>query len=397
MRNGRMRVVSRVLPLVAAVAIGGWGGWFSVSEWMMPVPPQFADWKAGREDRGAEGAKCCAEKSAHGGTRIAVSRRSESGGLPRKHQWIAEAKVGPYRHQAVRVAGVDEDGSPRVVRIGMDDVRRGFAAAVMNSRRRGVKAPLDERWARLVDHSSHGGGGDGSKDDLPPGVFPGDVYLSGIPMINQGQSAYCAVASAARVLQNYGIDMTMEDMADLAGTSETCGTNPRRWADALGRVANSHGLELKTVAEVTETEHSLQQLLYDYNQTARDMGYEELYTWDYANAFVSNYAKFDLDREYAVQREVMLSNGRACDAFEKNVTERIDESDPLFWTVTLGNVPEKGVREGEFGSHMRLIIGYNEERGEILYSDSWGEGHELKRMDGQDALSITRGMYYLAD
>lgn len=42
-------------------------------------------------------------------------------------------------------------------------------------------------------------------------------------------------------------------------------------------------------------------------------------------------------------------------------------------------------------------IGYNEDRGEVLYSDSWGEGHELKRMDGLDALSITTGMYYLTD
>ena len=46
---------------------------------------------------------------------------------------------------------------------------------------------------------------------------------------------------------------------------------------------------------------------------------------------------------------------------------------------------------------MRLIVGYNEVRGEVIYSDSWGEGHAHKRMDAQDALSITTGMYYLAD
>ena len=80
-----------------------------------------------------------------------------------------------------------------------------------------------------------------------------------------------------------------------------------------------------------------------------------------------------------------------------DITERIDESDPLFWSVRLGDVPEKGVVQGKHGEHMRIIIGYNEDRGEILYSDSWGEGHELKRMDGQDALSITTGMYYLAE
>ena len=28
---------------------------------------------------------------------------------------------------------------------------------------------------------------------------------------------------------------------------------------------------------------------------------------------------------------------------------------------------------------MRLIVGYNLQTDEILYSDSWGSGHELKR------------------
>ena len=398
-----MRTVVRFLPLVAAVAIGAGAGYLVVSEWVMPRPPEFAAWKArrGGSVTGGEGDNAVVRKgaAARGERGIGGAEKVASDGLPRKHRWIAEAKVGPYRQQAVQVAGVNDDGSPRVVRIGMGEARRGFAAAVRNSARRGAKAPVDERWAKLKDHSSGGGGGTGNdeKDGLPPGVLPGDVYLSGIPMINQGQTAYCAVASAARVLQNYGVDITMEDMADLACSSETCGTNIGQWERALRRVANSHGMELRTVHDVTDTDQPIQRLLYDYNQTARDMGYEELYTWDYANAFVNNYKKLSEDREYPVQREVMLSNEHACDAFEKNITERIDESDPLFWSVRLGDVPEKGVEPGKHSSHMRLIIGYNEERGEILYSDSWGEGHELKRMDGQDALSITRGMYYLTD
>ena len=398
-----MRTAIRFIPLVAAVAIGAGAGCLVVSEWVMPRPQQFAAWKArrgGLAGGGDEGTTVVAKGAvARGESRIKGAAKAAANGLPRKHRWIAEAKVGPYRQQAVRIAGVNDDGSPRVVRIGMGDARRGFAAAVRNSVRRGAKAPVDERWAKIEDRSSGGGGGTGGgeKDELPPGVLQGDVYLSGIPMINQGQTAYCAVASAARVLQNYGINITMEDMAELAGSSETGGTNIGMWERALRRVANSHGLEMRVVHDVTDTDQPIQRLLYDYNQTARDMGYEELYTWDYANAFVRNYKKLSEDREYPVQREVMLSNDRACDAFEKNVMERINESDPLFWTVRLGDVPEKGVAQGDHSPHMRLIIGYNEERGEVLYSDSWGEGHELKRMDGKDALSITHGMYYLTD
>ena len=41
----------------------------------------------------------------------ALGVKYASEGLPRKHRWIAEAKVGPYRQQAVRVAGVNDDGS----------------------------------------------------------------------------------------------------------------------------------------------------------------------------------------------------------------------------------------------------------------------------------------------
>ena len=64
-------------------------------------------------------------------------------------------------------------------------------------------------------------------------------------MINQGRTAYCAVASAARVLQSYGIEITMEDMAVLAGSSVTGGTDRYRWDQALSKVARDHGHELK--------------------------------------------------------------------------------------------------------------------------------------------------------
>jgi hypothetical protein len=42
---------------------------------------------------------------------------------------------------------------------------------------------------------------------------------------------------------------------------------------------------------------------------------------------------------------------------------------------------------------MRLIIGYNDTTNEILFSDSWGPGHELKRMPADEAWTITSGIY----
>ena len=41
---------------------------------------------------------------------------------------------------------------------------------------------------------------------------------------------------------------------------------------------------------------------------------------------------------------------------------------------------------------MRLIIGYNEKNDEIIYTDSWGAGHEYKRMKTTDAYSVSMNL-----
>lgn len=48
------------------------------------------------------------------------------------------------------------------------------------------------------------------------------------------------------------------------------------------------------------------------------------------------------------------------------------------------------------GGHMRLIIGYNAARNQLLFTDSWGVGHELKRMEMVDADDMTLGLYSMA-
>ena len=67
---------------------------------------------------------------------------------------------------------------------------------------------------------------------------------------------------------------------------------------------------------------------------------------------------------------------------------------PLFWSVQLGLYPEAGVPQ-VFGGHMRLIIGYNAEKNEIIYTDTWGAGHEHKYMPDDWAWTITQNMFYL--
>ena len=73
--------------------------------------------------------------------------------------------------------------------------------------------------------------------------------------------------------------------------------------------------------------------------------------------------------------------------------EKIDAGYPILHGVTLGFVDEKPpLLQQKHNGHMRLIIGYNTGTGEILYSDSWGRGNELKRMSAKDAYAITSCM-----
>ena len=80
--------------------------------------------------------------------------------------------------------------------------------------------------------------------------------------------------------------------------------------------------------------------------------------------------------------------------FMTGVKTQVDLGIPVFWGVTLGLFPEPGLPQTA-GGHMRLIIGYNDRKNEILYSDSWGAGHELKRMPAEWAWTITHSLMYM--
>jgi hypothetical protein len=90
-------------------------------------------------------------------------------------------------------------------------------------------------------------------------------------------------------------------------------------------------------------------------------------------------------------KEVRTRNKADLGKFVREVQGEIDQGVPLLWSVQLGLFPERGVPQSG-GGHMRLIIGYNTRTQEILFSDSWGAGHELKRMPADVAWTITTGL-----
>ena len=96
--------------------------------------------------------------------------------------------------------------------------------------------------------------------------------------------------------------------------------------------------------------------------------------------------------------------------FNNFVKEMIDAGIPVMWAVLMDLSPEKDAGRG---GHLRLITGYETEEKiplvpaaggkknkkvkieRIIFSDTWGRGHEVKKMDASDAWAITTGLYYI--
>jgi hypothetical protein len=216
----------------------------------------------------------------------------------------------------------------------------------------------------------------------------GDVYLDGVPMVNQGDKGYCVVASAERVMRYYGLDIDQNELAKVANSNADRGTTPESMLKALKRFRGPpFSLVVKEGKEL-----KIDEILKDieiYNRLARK---EKKPIIEYYGTMLDMNAIYQsMDPE--IYRQTRLKDAGDRLKFLASVFEHIDKGAPLLWSVILGFVEEKPALPQLVGGHMRLVIGYNKKNSEIFYSDSWGATHEFKRMSMDDAFVITSGWY----
>jgi len=136
----------------------------------------------------------------------------------------------------------------------------------------------------------------------------------------------------------------------------------------------------------------LADLLKDYNKAAKRAGKPEVDVWSALDegGLEDLYGSLDKD----LLRAIRLSRRVDAERFVRDVARTIDAGVPVVWSVLVGIVAEpKLPGDGEVSGHMRMIVGYNAKTREILYSDTWGAGHEEKRMSMDDAWVITKGTF----
>jgi len=179
----------------------------------------------------------------------------------------------------------------------------------------------------------------------------GDVYISGVPMVDQGQKGYCVAASCQRLFEYMRIPCDQHEMAKLVSI------------DAEGG------------ADITTMQKSLAKIDGAFKVTFKPLINPELY--------------------YAANRRRRVSEKE----FISIIKEYTDKGVPLLWGLILGEKPEVPPLPGGgqvSGGHMRMVIGYNLAKNQVLFTDSWGAGHELKRMAMLDAYDVTMGLYSMA-
>ncbi len=221
------------------------------------------------------------------------------------------------------------------LKIAPRDARGAFAAAFQG---RSMAAKLSDLPKNLTKESND------------------DVYIKGIPMVDQGPKGYCVVASAQRLFEYYGIPADQHQIAQVAGSDAEKGTSTVAMAEALGKI----DFRFKTRFKIL--------------------------------GMLAGAGLVEVD-------ERKMTGGKPVSEvqFSKDIHHYIDEGIPLLWGLTLGKYPEEpSIAEQAGGGHMRMIIGYNDKTGHVLFSDSWGAGHELKRMKMTDAYSATHGLFAMS-
>ena len=213
----------------------------------------------------------------------------------------------------------------------------------------------------------------------------GDVYIEGIPMVDQGEKGYCVVASAERVIRYYGGKADEHELAEIANSSAEKGTSVAAMLDSLKKLSQRLRIKVRTIDDIDGK--GFENMVTEYNRAAQRGKRAQQVNAAGEDSLTELFEKMDPE----ILREARTKNPSGMDRFFRLVQTHINQGIPPLWSVMIGILKEPKDPKG-FGGHMRLIIGYNEKTKEIIYSDSWGMGHEMKRMPLSDAWTITMGL-----
>ena len=97
----------------------------------------------------------------------------------------------------------------------------------------------------------------------------GDVWIKGVPMVDQGEKGYCAVATTERVMRYYGIAVDEHELAHMAKSSAEGGTSVSAMIDVVKMVGSKHRLGYSEIVRMTKSVDDVVREVKAYNKVAK--------------------------------------------------------------------------------------------------------------------------------
>lgn len=202
----------------------------------------------------------------------------------------------------------------------------------------------------------------------------GLVWVDGIPMVDQGDKGYCAVATLERLIRYYGGTTSQHELAQLFDSDAKGGTS--------FRVDPKTGRPIEFVAPEICRQFGFSQKVVDFDKPKPEKLLKD-YNKRAAVKLEADKKMRDDDIDRLLKKAdpatllAVVADEGSCKRFIPKVKQFIDKGVPLVWMIP---------------GHIRMLIGYNETTGEIVYSDSWGKGHEKKTMSLAEAFMMTQAL-----
>lgn len=174
----------------------------------------------------------------------------------------------------------------------------------------------------------------------------GDVYISEIPMVDQGPKGYCVPATFERAMRTMGMDADMYLLA------------------MVGQSGIGGGTVVEYLLE------GIRSQVYSKGRRPKDEDVKDLKIRD-----VKRY----IDQGAPVMW-TMFSMDDYNDQANENTTKRKTVTDWSAYTLEIGEKakPIAAKPKPDDNRHICMIIGYNEKTNELAVSDSWGASYELR-------------------
>lgn len=247
----------------------------------------------------------------------------------------------------------------------------------------------------------------------------GNVQLiENIPMCLKGEASSSEAATAEMLFAYLQMPIDQREIAATMGADSPREGPFAALRGALDKLAPP-GIFRRSVLREFDW-RGWQRLVSDYNRNARIAGRPLL---DPKGGYDPDVTLRQMDLE-SLKRS--LAQEQSITSFRRSVMDHVARGIPILWGVQLGILPEDGIplsyhdsadreigdtgktpadshqpaaratpvpQRNWVGKHMRLIVGYDAGRQEVLFSDPWGEKHANKRMAVGDANTITLSLY----